>query len=167
MQLNRGSVGFCCLYLLLSVAGCTPAVSEGDNSVELAKAAVQKPLPPEKAKELAGDVGENWLYGNGIGETMIAAGSIVAFPPSAIYWLGNAAMSMAGYEPLTISRALPDEERKDWNATYDSVTAGPGRLSAAVAGREFISRDLAKERLDKYMPKLTPTPQVSQEQPRE
>ena len=99
------------------------------------------------------DVGHNWLYGNGVGETTIAVGSIVAFPPMVIYWLGNAALGVAGFEPIGVSRVLPAEDKAEWNSFYDDVTAGPGRMNAAVAGEEFVTRQRAKERLEKYMPK--------------
>lgn len=100
------------------------------------------------------DAGQNWLYGNGLGETAMAVGSIVAFPPMVLYWLGNAALGVAGYDGIGVSRVLPEEDKEEWNQFYDTVTAGPGRISAAVAGEEFITRARAKERLEKYMPKV-------------
>jgi hypothetical protein len=138
------------------LGGCTPAAQNGDDPTKLAQAAIQNPLPPDKANEMLHEVGENWMYGNGVGETAIAVGSIVAFPPSLIYWLGNAALSVAGYETIGVSRVLPDEEKAQWNGFYDGVSGVPGKVTAAVAGREFITRDHAKDRLEKYMPVLPP-----------
>lgn len=146
------------------LAACTPAASNQEASpTQLAQAAVAKPLPPEEAREMLGDAGENWLYGNGLGETAFAVGTIVVFPLSAIYWVGNAALSMSGYETIGVGRVLPEEERAQWNGFYDQVSGAPGRVTAAVAGREFITREHAKDRLQKYMPVVEATPVAAAE----
>lgn len=148
----------------LCLSSCTPAApnKEAGSPTDLAQAAVARPLPPEKAKEMLHSAGENWLYGNGLGETAIAVGSIVAFPLSAIYWVGNAALSVAGYETVGVSRVLPEEQKAQWNGFYDNVSGAPGRVTAAVAGHEFITREQAKDRLMKYMPTVEPTANAQQ-----
>ncbi len=152
-------IGACSLLVFSS---CTPAASKNEATpTDLAQAAVEHPLKPEEAKEMLNDAGENWFYGNGLGETAFVVGSIVAFPLTAIYWAGNAALSVAGYETVGVSRVLPEEERAQWNGFCDQVSGAPGRVTAAVAGREFITRDQAKDRLMKYMPTVTPTAEAS------
>jgi hypothetical protein len=153
-----GQVGLFFLALSVSV-GCTPRQSPDPDPAQIAKQAALNPLSPEEADAMLGDVGENWLYGNGLGETAIAVGSVVAFPPAAIYWLGNVALSAAGYEPIGVSTVLPEEEKAQWNGIYDGISGAPGRVSAAIAGKEFITREHAKERLDKYLPPV-PAPEV-------
>lgn len=151
------------LAAALFVAACAERKSPEPDPTTMAKAAVLHPLSPEQTQEMMGDVGENWLYGNGLGETAIAVGSIVAFPPAALYWIGSVAAGAAGYE-TGVSAVLPEEERAQWNGFYDDISGAPGKLSAAMAGREFISRDLAKERLQKFIPV---TPNSEQEKVKE
>jgi hypothetical protein len=115
--------------------------------VALAAQAQKKPLPPEQTEELLSTVGENWLFGQGFGETVLGVGLVVAFPPYAIYLLGNAAISYAGYEPLYITDALPEEPRQQWSTVYSSVTGVPGRISAALAGEEYRTKELARDEI--------------------
>ena len=103
---------------------------------------------------IAKEAGGNWLYGQGVGETAVAAGGIFVFPPYALYLLGNAALSYSGYEPLYVSNALPEDAKASWNQTYETVTSAPGKLNAAIAGEEFRSQDLIKERYQSLAAKL-------------
>jgi len=135
-----------CIFLGAGLPACSLLKEKEDNDTELQEV-LKKPLPPEKSEELLNEVGSNWLYGEGLGETALAAGSVVFFPPYAIYMLGNGILSLSGYEPIYVSDALPDEERDQWQDTYRSVVSGPGRLTSAVAGHEFRSQELAKERI--------------------
>ena len=107
--------------------------------------AAKKPIPPEKAEEIVDAAAGNWFYGQGVGDTAITAGAVIAFPPYLVVVLGNAALSLGGYEPITVSGLLPEETGKEWAETYDSVASSPGRLSAAVAGREFRTREVIKD----------------------
>jgi len=100
---------------------------------------------------MLGEVGENWLYGQGVGETAATAGAIAVFPPYALWVLGNAALSVGGYRPLEFSDVLPEAEKQAWSDTYDSITSSPGRATAAVAGTEFRSKGVAKEKLKPYL----------------
>ena len=117
-----------------------------------------KPLPPEQAKQVMREVGENWLYGEGVGDTALAAGTVVAFPPYAAVLLGNAVLSISGYEPIWLSDALPEEEKEQWNEIYDTVGQGPGRFSAAVAGEEFRTKQLISQRYKKVLASPGATP---------
>ena len=84
----------------------------------------------------------------GLGTAALNVGAIVLFPPFAIYVVGNAVANLAGYEGVYVSDALPEEDRKDFNDGYDTVVSAPGRVTAAVAGKEFRSKDVAKTRLE-------------------
>ena len=129
--------------LAISLLGCTlKKKAEPDPALA---AATGKPLPPEKSEEVLNQMGENFIYGQGVGETAMNVGGVILFPPYAIYLLGNAALSLSGYEPLSVSDALPEEEGKAYREAYDSVTSGPGRVAAAVAGKEFRTKEVIKE----------------------
>jgi hypothetical protein len=74
-------------------------------------------------------------------------GAVIVFPPYILYLLGNTALSLSGYEPVTVSSMLPEEQGKAWSKGYDTVVSGPGRIVAATAGREYRSREVGDERL--------------------
>ncbi len=110
---------------------------------------VGKPMQPEQAKEVLSEVGSNFAYGPGLGDAAVTVGTVVVFPPYALYLLGNAVLSLSGYEPVTVSSMLPPDEGKAWSDTYDSVVSGPGKVVAAVAGHEYRSREVADDRMRK------------------
>lgn len=142
--------------LLLSLtSGCTYAARTVSDKNDSAGAEVVSPaslgsIPPEKAGEAAKEVGKNWLYGPGLGSAAVNVGAIMVFPPYALYVLGNGVLNVAGYEGYYWSDMLPEEEKQQYITFYDSVTGGPGRIAAAVAGKEFRSKEVAKERLKPY-----------------
>lgn len=119
--------------------------------MQIVHQAIKEPLSPEETEAILGEVGNNWLYGEGIGDTALTVGTVLIFPPFAIWVAGNAVASLAGYEPLRVSDMLPEEEGKEWEKAYGSVAAGPGRVAAAVAGREFRTKEQARERLRPYI----------------
>jgi hypothetical protein len=145
--------GFALLVVLAALPGCGVLKPKQQEQLPSVEELTAKPLPPEEAKGLLKDLGKNWFYGQGLGETALTVGTIVVFPPYAIYVLGNGALSMSGYEPLHVTDALPDEEKRQWNQIYDGVTQTPGRVSAAVAGEEYRTPEEAKARIDKYLEK--------------
>ena len=95
---------------------------------------------PEELKAELNNYGRRWLYGHGMGQTITNVGGIVIFPPYAIYLVGNAIVSLAGYEPLHVTELLPEKACLGYNSFYDNVTAIPGRISAEIAGEEFIEK---------------------------
>lgn len=136
------------VVLLSGTSGCgILRKKENTSEDQVAMQMSQKPMPPEKAQVMLSEMGENWLYGPGLGQTALNVGAMVVFPPYAIYVLGNSVLSMSGYEPLYVTDLLPDSERADINEVYDEVTTAPGRVSAALAGKEFRSREVAAARL--------------------
>jgi hypothetical protein len=118
---------------------------------------VGKPMTSEQAKEVLGTVGGNFAYGSGLGDAALNIGTAVVFPPYAFYLLSNAVLSVSGYEPITISSLLPEEDGKQWSRTYDKVVSGPGRVVAAVAGHEYRSQEVADERLSAVLQKIKDT----------
>lgn len=130
--------------LILSACGVIKKKAEPDADT---MALVGKPIPPEKAKEVLSEVGSNFAYGSGLGDTALTVGTVVIFPPYALYLLGNAVLSFSGYEPVTVSSLLPDKEGKEWSSMYDSVVSVPGKVVAAAAGREFRSPAVARARM--------------------
>lgn len=108
---------------------------------------VGKEIPPDKAKQVLSEVGGNFAYGPGLGDTAVNVGTVVVFPPYAIYLLGNAVLSLSGYEPVTVASMLPDEHGKQWSDTYDHIVSGPGKMVAAMTGHEYRSREVGEHRL--------------------
>ena len=102
-------------------------------------------MSPEQSREVLSEAGRNWLYGNGVGQAAVTAGTIAAFPPYAVYVVGNSILSLSGYEELRITDALPESGRREWDEVYDGVTSGPGRFAAAVSGEEFRTPERAEE----------------------
>lgn len=115
---------------------------------------VGKEIPPEQAQEILGEVGDSFVYGPSLGETMTNVGVAIIFPPYALYLVGNAILSLSGYEPVTVSSLLPEEEGKKWGDTVDTVMSGPGRMVAAMAGREARSREVTEEKMRQILAKL-------------
>jgi hypothetical protein len=139
---------YCPILLFFILTSCSLLEKEEPSEQPLdIKTAVSKPLPPEKTKELLNETGSNWFYGQGLGETAVTAGAIFAFPPYAIYVVGNGVLSLSGYKQIRVSNALPEEERESYNSAYDSVTSAPGRMTAAIAGKEFRNKEVAKEKI--------------------
>ena len=140
----RDAVLSCVMVSLVSACG---VIKEKPKSQVDEMSAVGKPMSPEQAKGVLGEVGSNFAYGPGIGDAAVNLGAVVVFPPYILYLLGNTALSLTGYEPVTVSSLLPEEEGKAWSNGYDTVVSGPGRFVAAAAGREYRSREVGDERL--------------------
>ena len=142
MNLLVRRMSLCGAVLLFTACMLTP---KQEPDAELA-ALAGKPVPPEQAGRILEEAGGNFVYGHGLGEAALTVGSVLLFPPYALYVLGNGALSLSGYEPLEITKALPKEERQEWNAVYDAVTAMPGEAAAAVAGESFREREEVRSR---------------------
>lgn len=132
------------------VLGCG-VIKEKPKSQVDELSAVSNPMSPEKAKKVLGEVGSNFAYGPGIGDAAVNLGAVIVFPPYIVYLLGNTALSLTGYEPVTVSSLLPQEDGKAWSNGYDTVVSGPGRVVAAAAGREYRSHAVADERMRKLL----------------
>lgn len=130
-------------FSLLWLAACTPA-SPTASTDALSPAYTRQlltgeaPAPtPEEAQEILQDAWYSWIYGQGVGRTALNVGTVVLFPPYALYLLGNAGLQFAGYEPLYVTDALPEQSRKVVLSGVDEITSVPGRLNAAVFREEF------------------------------
>ena len=129
------------------VCGCVPTKKANPDSATVPVGSIltpQKPLSPEKTEALVSQVGENWVFGQGVGETALNVGTAVVFPPYIVYLLGNAALGLSGHEELRPSELLPDEPKEAWQSIYGAVTESPGRVAAAAAGREFRTKEVIK-----------------------
>lgn len=97
----------------------------------------QKPPTYEEVRSQFSERGRGWFYGAGLGKTIGNIGAAVAFPPYLAYLVGNAGLSLAGYEPLYVTDLLPEEEGQGVQQVYDAVTSVPGLVAARVAGEKF------------------------------
>ncbi|MCB0359878.1 MAG: hypothetical protein KDD44_09585 [Bdellovibrionales bacterium] len=97
----------------------------------------QAPPTLEGTAETIGEQGHQWFFGDGFGKTLASVGGVVAFPPYAIYLVGNAGLAMFGQEPLYVSNLLPPRPRNGVLFVYDAVTSVPGMIAASVSGEEF------------------------------
>lgn len=126
------------------LSGCG-IIRELPEDEQLGKQLQNPPPSEEEAKAQLDEVGSNFVYGSGLGEAMINVGGIIAFPPYGIYVLGDALANLSGYD-IKPSAALPEEEQDAWDELYADVASGPGRVTAAMAGTEYRSAEVVKER---------------------
>ncbi len=96
----------------------------------------ESPPSPEEVSERLSNAAEGWFYGPGLGTAMLNVGIVVLFPPYILYLVGNAGLSLAGYEPLYPSDTLPGGAREEVLDAYNSVVSVPGDITSAIAGRE-------------------------------
>lgn len=163
LRLQRsGLFGWVALSLALCLTSCG-IIKEKPADKPSGLDVVGKPMTSEQAKEVLGTVGGNFAYGSGLGDAALNVGTAVIFPPYALYLLGNAVLSVSGYEPVTISSLLPEEDGKNWSKTYDTMVSGPGRVVAAMAGREYRSQEVADERLSAVLERVASASEVHAE----
>jgi hypothetical protein len=136
--------------VVLFCPGCSLLTPKNEPSVDIQTLSAG-PLTPEQTEELLNRTGENWLYGQGFGETAVNAATAITFPPYAIYLLGNGLLNLSGYEPFEITAALPEEPRAMWGSAFEAVTSIPGNAAASLAGREFIDREEGVLRLKEVL----------------
>ena len=128
---------------ILLLSGCSTLLQKRPDADVGLREVNNKELSPETSREVLNQMAGNWFYGQGVGETLLNVGTVAAFPPYAAVVVGNTVLSVAGYEKIGVSTVLPKEDKKAWNSFYDGVTSGPGRLNAAVAGKDYRDRDEA------------------------
>ena len=139
------------LLLLLSTAlACS--LPQKRISPDVVAAAVEgEPLSPEETKELLSETAGNWFYGQGLGDSTLKVGTAVVFPPYALVLLGNAGLTLAGYEAVGVSNFLPEGSREGWQEFYDTVTSVPGQTTARVANKEFRDQEEIDKRMSRYL----------------
>lgn len=83
------------------------------------------------------ELGRKWFYGAGLGRSLLNVGTSIAFPPYALYLLGNAGLEVSGLPTLYVSNALPKRPKSFIMSFYDGITSVPGRLTALASGTEY------------------------------
>ncbi len=83
------------------------------------------------------ELGERWVYGDGIGTTALNVGTSILFPPYLFVLLGNGALQVAGFEPVGVSSLLEGEQKRDWEEGYSSFVSLPGKLVAQSSGEYY------------------------------
>jgi len=104
-----------------------PSIKEVTNAVK-----------NDTANEKMEAMGNWWLYGPGIGHTILNLGTVVVFPPYAIYLLGNATLGLTGNEPLRIIDIIPQGPKEVVNDAIDGVCSVPGRMTSLIASRPYV-----------------------------
>jgi hypothetical protein len=100
---------------------------------------ISRAVREEKTEEQLEGIGEWWFFGPGLGHSILNIGTVVVFPPYAIYLLGNAGLALAGKEPVRIINILPSGgPREVINDSIDGICSVPGRLTAAAGRRPYI-----------------------------
>lgn len=138
-------------FLIWSIGCAVPQKRADEDSVAQLVITRKQPLTVQQSEDVLGVVAENWLYGPGLGRSALNIGTIVLFPPYAVYVLGNALLDVSGFQPLYLTDLLPEDERQDYNKMFDSVTGAPGRVTAAMAGKEFRSPEAGRQRLENVL----------------
>jgi hypothetical protein len=137
------------LLVITLLAGCGSVIKKRSPTKRTAVDLIGEPIPPEQAKAVLSELGKNYAYGTGIGDTALNVGAVIAFPPYAIYLVGNAVLALTGYETITPSKVLPEKAGETWANTYDTIVSGPGRVVAAMAGHEYRSPAVKEQKLQK------------------
>ncbi|MDD2942783.1 MAG: hypothetical protein PHC51_07445 [bacterium] len=92
---------------------------------------------------------DQWFFGQGLGETVLNIGTVIAAPFYAVYLVGNAGAELAGYERLSPFNSLPADAVEPVAIVYDGVTSVPGFISSLVFGKEFYRGESAREVVEK------------------
>lgn len=106
----------------------------------------QQEVTPEQAKQQLNDLGQDFLYGPGLGKTALAVGSTVIFPPFGIYMLANGLLELGDYQTYYLTDALPKPYKDTWNETYENVASAPGRVAASIASKEYRTEEVMRAR---------------------
>jgi len=139
------------LIILISlgiIIGCSPKRGSlshysFDNPPSIPDLATGKTKPPtaDELQEGLSEFGHRWFFGPGFGRTAVNVGTAVVFPPYALYLVGQAVTRMAGYEPYTISDAIPEPLHSPSMVVYEGVTDAPGLLNSFLFGEQFQGED--------------------------
>jgi hypothetical protein len=124
---------------------------ESTDPADISKTIANKKLTDEQAKGVLSEIGSYMVYGDGLGKTALNAGAIYLFPPYGLYVLGNAVLSFTGHEPLSASKLIPEDQRGKAEKLYNNLTSAPGRVTAAIAGKEYRTGESFKLRVDEIV----------------
>lgn len=136
----------CCSHLLFStwflltlilLNGCALGTRQRDMSVN--NNSIQKSL-----KEKAVEGAKRWFFGPGIGETAYKVGASFAFPPAAVYFVGNSVLNAVGYKGFYVTELLPDPHKRIVQKNYYNVVSLPGTMTSTLARIDFQDGSQAK-----------------------
>lgn len=118
-----------------------PRLGSGVMPISEVMEKASSPKADEEMNSALNDFFYRWFYGPGLGVSSLNIGTVVLFPPYALYLLGNGAAALAGYEPLSPISYIPGETGDYVRAGYDAITGSPGRLTSGIAGEPFQGED--------------------------
>lgn len=104
-----------------------PSIKEITNAVKT-----------EQVEEKVEGMKNWWLYGPGMGRTILNIGTTIVFPPYGLFLLTNAGLSLAGEETIKPLEALPEEPKQVATEVYNGITSVPGRINAFLSEEEYI-----------------------------
>ncbi|HMO02232.1 MAG TPA: hypothetical protein PKA79_04475 [Oligoflexia bacterium] len=141
------------LMALTGQLGCGIIRKKEENSFPPVKEIITTPLSAEEHNELLRETTRNIFYGEALGRTAVAAGSTIVFPPAALYWLGNLALDLAGYETIGPASFMPPEAGKEAQSLYVAIVSAPGRIVATAAGQNFRDQKSADQKIKNILEK--------------
>lgn len=113
-------------------------VSLSGTAADTLPVGIERAQNQDNTEELTlSNLGSRWLYGQGLGTSMVNISTSILFPPYAVYLLGNAGLEIAGLQTFYATDALPEKPRAFVLEFYDGLTSVPGRLAALIAGRSY------------------------------
>ena len=101
---------------------------------------ITKAVNENKVEGKLADMKDWWLYGPGMGRTILNVGTTIIFPPYALYLITNAGLSVSGYETIKPTEILPEGPKAVVNEAYNDITSVPGRLSAFLSSKDYIEQ---------------------------
>lgn len=137
------------MLAVVFLPGCFPNVTVPDDFDPTT--VQQEKIAPKDAKAMMGDVGRVWWYGDGVGRTAAAAGSVVLFPPMIAIYAGSSLMSLAGYDLPSVTEVIPGEQGKVVEDSFQALVSAPGRLNSQLAGEQYVSPERASALLAPHM----------------
>lgn len=143
------------LTIFLFFTSCSYLLKPKTSKVKLSDVKLALSKATEKDYEEIVDTASNsWFYGEGLGEAAVNVGTTVAFPPYAIYLLGNTVLDLAGYEKIGVSTFLSNDSKQKWRKAYSGVVGIPGSLTAVASSKQFVDSEEAEEKIVKIINKI-------------
>lgn len=139
----------------LSLTSCSYLLKPKNSKVKISEVKLALSKATEKDyEEIVSVASDSLFYGEGLGEAAINVGATVAFPPYAIYLLGNTVLDLAGYEKVGVSTFLSNESKQKWKKAYSGVVGIPGSITAVVSSKEFVDRDATEDKIVKIINRI-------------
>jgi hypothetical protein len=145
--------GLCCL-----LAACYSPPSAATKARPGLSTFAAAPPSPKESRELLAEMGADFAYGSGVGETALHAGAVVMFPPYALVLIGNSVAYLSGHEPIGVSDFLPKGSASAWSTFYSELVSVPGRVAAGLAQEENRSPEVVERRMKRFEHLFAPVP---------